>query len=88
MNMKTAMRKKICAIDFALHELTLYLDTHTWDKRALTKRNALLMERRQAVADYEARFGKYIVIPNDVDGDRWAWVDDPWPWEYCAMEEM
>ncbi len=88
MNMKTMMKRRIHAIDFALYELTLYLDTHKWDKRALQKRNSLLGERKMAIADYEARFGKYVLTANDSDGDRWCWVDDPWPWEYCGQEEM
>ena len=86
--MKIALTRKIHALDFALLELGHYLDTHTWDKKALAKRNTLKAERARAVMAYEENFGPYIVTQNDVCADRWAWVDNPWPWEYCGQEDM
>ncbi len=85
---KCALKKRIHAYDFALYELGLYLDTHTWDKRALKKRQQLIMERKAAVAAYEEKFGPYIPNWNKVRGDCWSWVNDPWPWEYSAKDEM
>ncbi len=87
-DMKAAMKKKIHAYDFAILELGLYLDTHTWDRRALRKRQMLQAERKAAVAAYEEKFGPYIVNWNQVKGDHWAWVNDPWPWEYCQREDV
>ena len=87
-NMKCALKKKIHALDFAVLELGLYLDTHPWDKRALHKRHHLLAERKAAVAAYEEKFGPYEPTWNKVRGDSWSWVNDPWPWEYSAKEEM
>ena len=40
------------------------------------------MERDALVAEYEANYGPYIVTDKDVQGERWTWVDGPWPWEY------
>ena len=88
MDMKTAMKKKIHAYDFAILELGLYLDTHSWDRRALKRRQMLQAERKAAVAAYEEKFGPYIVNWNQVKGDNWCWVNDPWPWEYCRREDM
>lgn len=87
MNMKAAYKKKIHAYDFAILELGLYLDTHTWDKAALQKRQKLQAERKAAVAAYEEKFGPYIVNWNKVKGDNWCWVNDPWPWEYKCQED-
>lgn len=84
---KMAMRKKIHAYDFAILEFELYLDTHPWDSRALNKRHELIRERRELVEQYERRFGPYIVKSTQVKGDRWSWVDNPWPWEYQDVEE-
>ncbi len=88
MNMKAAMKKKIHSLDFAILEMGIYLDTHAWDKRALRKRQALQMERKNAVMAYESKFGPYIVTSQDVLGDSWTWGADPWPWEYCSNEEV
>ncbi len=87
-SMKTALKRKIHAIDFAILELGLYLDTHTWDKRALRRRQALQLERKNAVMTYEAKFGPYIVTDCDSKGSSWSWVNDPWPWEYKCSEEV
>ena len=86
--MKAAMKKKIHALDFSILELTLYLDTHPSDKRALHKRHELIAERRSAVAAYEEKFGPYTVTADKVTGDCWSWVNDPWPWEYTERTEM
>ena len=83
---KWAMQKKIHAYDFAILEFGLYLDTHPWDTRALNKRQALQKERRELVAQYERQFGPYIVKCTQVQGNRWSWVDNPWPWEYKEEE--
>ena len=84
---KNALRKKICAYDFAIFEFGLYLDTHPWDTKALAKRQSLQAERRQLVAEYERNFGPYIVKSTQVKGNRWTWVDNPWPWEYQEEEK-
>ena len=85
---KYAMQKKIHAYDFAILEFELYLDTHPWDTRALSKRQSLQKERRELVAQYERRFGPYIVKSTKVQGNRWSWVDNPWPWEFNEEECM
>lgn len=87
-DMKAAMKRKIHAYDFAILELGLYLDTHAWDRRALRRRQMLQAERKAAVAAYEEKFGPYIVNCNQVKGDNWVWLSDPWPWEYSRREDM
>lgn len=79
---KNAMLRKIHAYDFAILEFGMYLDTHPWDSRALSKRQALQAERKELIREYERRFGPYIVRSTQVKGNRWSWIDDPWPWEY------
>ena len=79
-NMKCALKKKIHALDFAVLELGLYLDTHPWDKRALHKRHHLLAERKAAVAAYEEKFGPLLPANGGKSG-VWAWGKEPWPWE-------
>ncbi len=83
---RCALRKKIHAYDFAILEFGMYLDTHPWDTRALQKRQSLQKEREALVGEYERRFGPYIVTSTQVRGNRWSWVDNPWPWEYNEEE--
>lgn len=57
---------------FALWELRLYLNTHPCDKEAL----ALFRQLREKAED------TYAETFLAEDYTRWAWTDDPWPWEY------
>ncbi len=83
---KMSLKKRIHAYDFAILELGLFLDTHPNNTEALRKRQELQRKRKELVAEYESRFGPYIVKSTQVKGNRWTWVDNPWPWEYKDEE--
>lgn len=57
---------------FMLWELRLYLNTHPNDREALALFRQLC---EKAEGTYAAAF-----LPQECA--RWAWTDDPWPWEY------
>jgi spore coat protein JB len=57
---------------FVLWELRLYLNTHPCDKEAM----ALFRQMREKAE------GTYAEVFLPEDCVRWAWTDDPWPWEY------
>ena len=87
MDAKASLVNRIHAHDFAILEFTLYLDTHSWDKKALRRRQALMAERKNLIAAYESKFGPYVVTAEDSKGDTWCWINDPWPWEYSCRGE-
>ena len=33
------------------------------------------------IEEYEEQYGPWMPTSNSVEGDRWSWVDGPWPWE-------
>ena len=75
--------QELMALGFAVHELGLYLDTHE-DKEAeemFTKYNKLYSE---GMAEYERRCGPLQMTSSG--GDRFDWVDDPWPWDIEANQ--
>ena len=38
--------------------------------------------RRDAISNYEAKYGTYVKTADDVKSkDYWNWIDSPWPWE-------
>ena len=76
------MRCRIHAYDFSILEMGLYLDAHCDDMQAMEKRREMQEKRAELVAEYERQFGPYIVTSNQVSGDRWTWVCNPWPWDY------
>lgn len=69
------------ALEFALVELALYLDTHPKDTEAfqLFKKYAKAYHDKKMA--YVKAYGP-IVKADSAEADRWTWIDDPWPWEY------
>ncbi|MBR4972556.1 MAG: spore coat protein CotJB [Oscillospiraceae bacterium] len=77
-------RTELQALGFALHELALYLDTHRDDKEALELYRQYQRIYHNAMMEYAKMYGPMSHgIPNEQEG--YAWLDDPWPWEYGNM---
>lgn len=88
MNQKENLKKIIHELDFALHELNLYLDTHPTNMKAMELLKEYRKKRQAAIMVYEERYGEYICTVNDVPvGSCWKWLKGPWPWENDFMEE-
>ena len=80
MNERNMLLSRIKKYDFTLKELNLYLDTHPNCRRALSMFRKYRELRRDAVQEYNKRFGP--LTPEQVtDTQSWTWVEDPWPWE-------
>jgi len=76
-----ALNDRISAYDFALWEMTLYLDTHPNDGAAMELTEAYRRKRQELTEWYEGQFGPRTILSSEVAGDRWDWVNSPWPWE-------
>ncbi len=82
MNKKEQLKKQIDALDFAIYEMVLFLDTHPNDRSAMAAFQEYKQRRKNAIKEYEAAFGPYIKrIDNVPPGNRWSWINSPWPWE-------
>ena len=82
MNEKMMINRKIDALDFAIKETELFLDTHPRDQKALHMLHEYRRRKKEEIEKFEKRFGKYIVTTDDVQRhDCWEWIDCPWPWE-------
>lgn len=79
------MLKEIGIIDFALVELTEYLDTHPFDKRAMEYFQHYSRIKKQMAVDFSRR---YYPLSTDLstDSTEWSWVLSPMPWEYNCQE--
>lgn len=74
------------ALNFAIQELALYLDTHRDDKEALELyRNYQKMYSDCKEKVMQMRGPMNHLIP--WQGNGYSWLDDPWPWEFCANKE-
>lgn len=72
---------ELMAIDFAGHDLSLYLDTHPEDDEAFETYKELLELAREGRRRYAERFGP--ICKTDLeDAGQYTWLNGPWPWDY------
>lgn len=74
------------AMNFAVSELGLYLDTHPDDEDATALFNQYVERYADALQQYEQQYGSTTQFGAALTG-RYEWLHDPWPWEYRADQE-
>ena len=80
MNQKDQMLHDIGIVDFVLVELTLYLDTHPFDREAMEYFNHYSRIKNQMVKEFSQRY--YPLNMNHAESNKeWRWGQAPLPWE-------
>ncbi len=70
---------------FAIQELALYLDTHRDDQEALELYRTYQKLYHEGMKAYTKKCGP---LNHGTPGEGpYCWLNDPWPWEYCANKE-
>lgn len=73
--------EELQTVDFALVELSLYLDTHPMDLQAVQQFNQLAQRRQQLTSAFELKHGPLMQFGHSYSRFPWQWVDTPWPWQ-------
>jgi spore coat protein JB len=73
--------EKLQALDFALVELNLYLDTHPDDLAAIQQFNQLTQERTQHANHFQQLYGPLQNFGRAYSKFPWEWSQSPWPWQ-------
>ncbi len=74
--------RKISAVDFAIHDIELFLDSHRENKKATELLKQYRKWREELVAEYEQKYGDFVTCVKDVKARTpWSWTNGPWPWE-------
>lgn len=79
-------KTELQALNFAVSELALYLDTHPEDTEALE----LYRQYQKLLHDGSMEYSRTMspMSHNEpVDHMKYTWIDEPWPWEYAANKE-
>ncbi len=76
---KQELLDRIYALDFAISDLKLFLDTHPCNEEALSLYRKWVEENTSLKETYTAFFGP-LMAETYVPGNYWAWIEDPWPW--------
>lgn len=66
---------------FAAHELTLYLDVNPNDTNAINLRSKYMDLYKQALEQYENKYGPINLSSDLLDKSPWGWDTEYWPWE-------
>ena len=77
--------KKIQQLSFAKVETELYLDTHPDSQQALNYYKKILEELDMAMTEYQNKYGP--LFADMTIGDKWSWIDGPWPWQHNGKEK-
>ncbi len=72
---------RLQAADFVLVELTLYLDTHPDDMKAIEQFNQYAHFRAQLASEYERVYGPLLQYGHSYSRYPWDWRNSPWPWQ-------
>ena len=75
------------ALGFAVQELALYLDTHRDDLDALALYRNYQKLYQHCLTEYRSKLG-VLNHTHTTEQERYTWLDDPWPWEYCKNMEV
>ena len=76
---------ELMALDFAITELGLYLDTHKDDAEAFALFQQFSAMEKAAKAAYESKYGP-VTAQAAATGDSFQWLSDSWPWNYSQNE--
>lgn len=68
------------ALQFVVHELGLYLDTHPDDTEAFTLFREYVALEREGKKRYEELYGP-LTLTAAASSDCFSWLNDPWPWD-------
>ena len=73
------------ALDFVLHELGLYLDTHPHDSEAFALFHNYVELEKAARESYVEQSGPLTQSDAALDSS-YTWTNGPWPWQYREEE--
>lgn len=79
MNEREILLRKLASHDFAAAELHIYLDTHPDDSTAADMLSRYESKSEALRKEFEEKFGPLTSM--NENGNRWAWISDPWPWD-------
>lgn len=86
MSKREELLKRIAAYDFAIVELNLFLDSHQGDQTVASKLDEYITKSNELQNEFEREFGPLVIASKE--GNRWAWISNPWPWDTIKEGDM
>lgn len=76
----------INVVSFAVDDAKLFLDTHPCNREALEYFEEFKSQRVQALKEYAKYYGPLTLDTACTSEERWAWINEPWPWQEGGCE--
>ena len=83
LNCNNAPLCELMALDFAVVELGLYLDTHKEDQEAFALYQKYVALYHEGKAKYEKLYGP-LTQTTAAQSSSYNWLENPWPWDYVG----
>ncbi|MFW6238270.1 MAG: spore coat protein CotJB [Bacillota bacterium] len=72
--------REIMAVNFALLETVLYLNTHPTDEAVMELYNHFACRLMKLVRNYQENYT--LLVPHHPGEETpWRWIEEPWPWQ-------
>lgn len=78
---RESMLLEIGMVDFAVVEMTLYLDTHPFERDAIDYLRHFVRLKNKLEREYSNMFEPLSVSQTDSCSEQWTWALAPMPWE-------
>ena len=72
------MAMQIRAYQFAITDISLYLNTHPEDEKALCLHREYCKMFKELRDKYQKIYGPLTI---ECPCNKWRWIEEPWPWE-------
>lgn len=76
---KKMLMNQIRQYAFSVNDLSLYLDTHPCDQKAIYMHREYSKKLAELRQTYQEQFGPLTIYYPA--GSTWQWIEEPWPWE-------
>jgi len=79
---RQALLHEINKVGFAVVEMTLYLDTHPYEREAIAYLNHYVKLKKELEKEYSYKYEPITIacVPES-DDTKWLWALAPMPWE-------
>ena len=71
---------ELMAVDFAISELGLYLDTHPSDQEAFALYQKYVQMYQEGKKRYQEQYGP-LMQKDTAQMGKYRWLENPWPWD-------
>lgn len=76
--LREELMKQIKCLNFAVIDISLYLNTHPDDRKALCLHREYCNQLKEVKDKYQKIFGPLSIY---YPCNKWRWLEEPWPWE-------